>query len=109
MTQKQKTDIYEEIKRRLITALNPDAIYVFGSFARNTETANSDIDVLIEKETALRFQKRTSEARKLLKGLPFPFDVLVYTPQEIRGKLNDKYSAVYQAMSAGVKIYEKHT
>jgi len=108
MTQEQKKGIYGEIKRRLIATLNPDAIYVFGSFARDMETTNSDIDVLVEKETALSFQKRTSEARKLLKGLPFPFDVLVYTPQEIREKLHDKYSVVYQAVSEGVKIYEKH-
>lgn len=107
MTQEQKTGIYAEIKRRLITALNPGAIYIFGSFARDTETGNSDIDVLIEKETTLSLQKRTSEARRLLKGLPFPFDVLVYTPQEIRGKLSDKYSLVYQAVSEGIKIYEK--
>lgn len=108
MTQEQKTGIYGEIRRRLVAALDPDAIYIFGSFARNTETTGSDIDVLIEKETTLSIQKRISEAGRLLKGLPFPFDVLVYTPQEMREKSNDKYTVVYQAVSEGVKIYEKH-
>jgi len=108
MTKKQKQKIYKSIQERLVPALNPRAIYIFGSFARDEERKYSDIDVLIEQETPLSMPKRATAAYKYLRGMQIPFDILVYTPRELCERVKDKYSVAHEAVCGGIKIYEKH-
>lgn len=107
MKVEEKELLLNEITNRLVKGLSPSAIYLFGSFASNTETEDSDIDILIEKATSKRKIDRYHSVRGLLKGLPYPFDLLIYTPSEIKDRSKDKYSVIYQALNNGKKLYEK--
>ncbi|MFA5879552.1 MAG: nucleotidyltransferase domain-containing protein [Candidatus Margulisiibacteriota bacterium] len=107
MNDKQKMKIFQKIKDILVAKINPNSIFIFGLFATNTETENSDIDILIEKETIEPFHRRSIGVRRLLKDIDFPFDLLIYSPEEIKQKRTSKYSVVYQALTKGIKIYEK--
>lgn len=107
MNNKQKDQLYQKIREAIVPKINPNAIFIFGSFATNTETQNSDVDILIEKKSNEPFHKRSVGIRRLLKDFDIPFDLLVYTPQEIQQKQKNKYSVVYQAIKNGIKIYEK--
>lgn len=42
--------IIEEIKKKLIEKCNPEAIILFGSYARGTQNAESDIDLAIKTD-----------------------------------------------------------
>lgn len=71
----------ECITRRLVEAYNPERILLFGSVARGDVGEDSDIDLIIVKQTVKRPSERAVEARLLLdRGLPI--DIVVYTPKE---------------------------
>ena len=56
---------------------------LFGSFARGTATARSDLDVVFVEETAVRFLDRLGRyLDRLADRLHVAVDVLVYTPAE---------------------------
>lgn len=44
---KNRNDKIEIIKRKIIEELNPELIYLFGSYAKNCENDESDIDVAV--------------------------------------------------------------
>ncbi len=44
-------DLIEEIVRRLVAAIDPDRIILFGSRARGDSGPDSDLDLLIIKDT----------------------------------------------------------
>ena len=57
-------------------------VFVFGSFARGTNTKNSDLDLIIIKNTEERFLERYKSFRDLDDNIGLPIDVLVYTEKE---------------------------
>ena len=97
----------DELVGRIATIYNPDKIILFGSYAYGVPDENSDIDLLIIKDTEKTRPERGIEVRKILSGAMVPMDILIYTNQEIKESLNKKYSFVYQALSNGKTLYEK--
>src|SRR5258706_11703707 len=68
---------------RLRSALNPVAIYLFGSYAYGQPTFDSDLDLLvIVEDSALDVYQRDALAHRALGDLRMPIDVQVYTQNE---------------------------
>lgn len=72
----------EEIKNKIIKLENPDKIILFGSYAHGDANENSDLDILIIKETSLKPPKRAANLHWLLASYPFNIDLLVKTKKE---------------------------
>jgi predicted nucleotidyltransferase len=80
MVTKQQID---EIVKRIADNYHPEKIVLFGSYAYGTPTEDSDLDLLIIKDTELPRHKRGREVRKYLRGLKIAVDLLVYTKKEV--------------------------
>lgn len=74
----------EAVVERLVEAYDPDRIILFGSTATGDTSRDSDIDLLIVKETDRRPIDRRIEVERLLADRAMPIDLLVYTPRELR-------------------------
>lgn len=73
----------EEARRRLVAALHPERIFLFGSHAWGTPGPDSDLDFLvIVAESDLPPHKRARAAYRSLFGLGVPCDVVVQTRAE---------------------------
>jgi HEPN domain-containing protein/predicted nucleotidyltransferase len=72
------------ITEKLIREYDPDRIILFGSYGREESDAESDIDLLIIKETPEEPLKRQMEVERILADRIVPLDILVYTPEEVR-------------------------
>ena len=94
------------VVNQIVTNYNPEKILIFGSYAQDTATEISDLDLLIIKDTDLPQNKRNYEVRKLLKGVLFPIDILVYTPKEIELFRNEKFTFLYQALKTTKIVYD---
>ena len=70
--------IIEQLKR-----LSPQAIVLFGSQATATANPDSDVDILVVKETSEPFNKRIISAHRVLHS-KIPVDVIVLTPSELK-------------------------
>jgi predicted nucleotidyltransferase len=96
-----------EIVKKIAQFYNPDKIILFGSYAYGIPNENSDLDLLIIKDSDMPRPERSVEIRKMLFGSMVPMDLLVYTNSEINESKDKKHSFVYQAITKGKTLYER--
>lgn len=72
-----------EIVRRLVEALGPVTVYLYGSCAAGEVGPDSDVDLLVVvPDSKLTFFQRGALAYRALRGVGVPIDVQVYTRAE---------------------------
>ena len=110
MTEEKKTkqlilDMVKKIKERY----KPDRIILFGSYAYGRPNEDSDVDLLIVKDTPLRPLDRRIEIRKLNyeENKLLPVSPLVFTEDELQSriKLGDEF--IREILQKGTILYEK--
>lgn len=73
----------DAIVDRLVQQYDPERIILFGSRAAGSAGVDSDIDLLIVKDTPQRPIDRRVEVERLLADRSVGIDVVVYTPREL--------------------------
>jgi len=84
----------------------PQKIILFGSWARRDSDQESDLDLIVRKETSDRFLDRLEKVYNLTEDFG-AVDLLVYTPQEIEHMLAQGNAFVEDALAEGIVIYEE--
>ena len=74
--------LLETITARIVQAIQPQKVILFGSWARGERGRHSDIDLLIVHDSSLPRPQRYAQVRRLFWGMGLPMDILVYTPEE---------------------------
>ncbi len=92
---------------KIVSEYNPERVYLFGSYAWGKPTFDSDIDLFIVKNTTKSQRKRRRELRSLLFGSGVPFDLFIYTPDEINERLKIGDFFIKDIVSKGKILYEK--
>ena len=92
---------------RIAANLNPDKIFLFGSYAKGEANDDSDIDLLIVKDTSEPKYKRSIEIQRLLIGSKLPVDIVVYTNDEFEKERLINYSFVNSAIQGAQLMYER--
>ena len=97
----------QEVVRRLVNSLQPEQIYLFGSYARQTQIpGRSDIDLLvIVPGSELPRHQREARSYDTLWGLTTPVDLVVLTREEFNRTSRVKTSLAFTAQTQGVLIY----
>ncbi len=81
------SEILQTLIRRLCAALDPVAIYLYGSTVGGKRARHSDIDLLvIVKHSRLSFFERGAVAYRALRHIGVPVDVQVYTLEEFEAR-----------------------
>jgi uncharacterized protein len=99
--------LLDKIVSRVVVAYQPEKIILFGSYARGTATEDSDLDLLLIKQTNEAPVNRAREVRLSLREFLFPMDILVYTPDEFEESGGVKYSFISGIKKYGKILYEK--
>jgi predicted nucleotidyltransferase len=97
----------KEVVSTIISSYNPEKIIIFGSYARNEQTSDSDLDLLIVKDTDQSFVQRQRAVRSLFEKQPFAMDILVYTPAEFEKCSNWLNNIINIAVRTGKLVYER--
>ena len=100
--------IQSEIVERL-KSLQPERIILFGSYANGTQDKNSDLDLLVVKNTDLPKRKRSPKLYRLLRDYIFSKDILVYTQNEIDEWKNFPQAFISTIIRQGKVLYENKT
>jgi uncharacterized protein len=99
-------DLLTQMTQRLVDALQPEQIILFGSYAYGEPNADSDVDLLVivahSDEPGYR---RARVAYRALRGMGIPKDILVMTRSEVNRKANVKSSLVSQVLRQGKVLY----
>ena len=92
--------------QRLITEFQPEQIWLFGSHAWGTPTADSDVDLMvIVPQSDERSIRRMQRAQHCLRGIGFAKDVLVPTRAQVNRYKHLRASLFHQVLSKGRKLY----
>ncbi len=101
-----KDPILAEIVRRLIEALHPERIYLFGSRARGEAGPDSDYDLMVVvphlTEPAYRLAQR---AHSVLWGLGTAADILVWSREAFDDRLHLKASLPATILREGTLLH----
>lgn len=104
-----EAELLREIVRRVIEAVAPEKIVLFGSRARGDYRPDSDIDLLVINESHVPRSQRTIPIHAALIGLPIDVDteVIVYTPKEVEEWKGSQAAFITTALREGKVLYEK--
>jgi predicted nucleotidyltransferase len=94
------TALVDSLKR-----YRPQRIILFGSAARGQADADSDLDILVIKDTQEPFVQRLEEMARLCPD-GIHADILVYTSQEIQAMMDEGNPFIANALREGEVIYE---
>ena len=101
------TPLIEEIVRRIVPLVDPEAIVLFGSHSRGDARAQSDLDLLVIASSDQPRYQRASPLYGALSDILVPMDILVYTPEEVRDWSGVREALVTTAMREGRVLYER--
>jgi len=100
------TELLHEIVRRLIDALHPKGIYLFGSHASGQANDDSDVDLLIvvaDGNASMRTLAR--QGRQSLRGLRVPVDLVVCTESEMETWSKVNCNLIHTVVEKGQLVY----
>lgn len=89
---------------RLVEAVDPEKLILFGSRAKGCGGPDSDYNILSGPNPAAG---RTGPLCRTLWGISRPVDLIWFTPQEIEEWSQVRPHIVTQAVRSGVVVYEK--
>ena len=99
--------IVNQISTILISGIDAKEIYLFGSYAQNKATRDSDIDIFVVAN--LKGKKKieiTQKARRLLlKKIFMPVDILVCDISDFNNRKDNLSTFEYLIATEGQKIY----
>lgn len=96
------------IVKKIVQEYQPDKIVLFGSYAWGNPTEDSDVDLFIVKKSAKRRIDRARELRAKLIGNKFPpMDLLIYTPEELDGRVAIEDFFIKDVLEKGKVLYAK--
>lgn len=98
--------LIREIVRRVLSVAKPDKIILFGSAATGKMTRDSDIDILVVEENPKDRRRESVEIGDALRGLGFPFDVLVIATDWFEASKTVIGGIAYPANKYGKVIYD---
>jgi predicted nucleotidyltransferase len=99
------SQIIEELIERIVTAVHPLRIVLFGSAARGEMGPNSDIDVMVIMPDGTHRSNTVRYLYKQIFGFGFPVDIVVATPSVLE-QHKDTIGLIYRAVIAeGKEVY----
>jgi len=93
--------------QKIVRELAPQKIVLFGSYAYGSPSPHSDVDLLVIMETDQSHQERSWAVSRLLLPCPFPVDILVKTPKEVKKALDSGDFFLKEILTRGVILYER--
>ena len=101
-------DIIDIIIQKIIGAVNPEKIILFGSYAKGNYNSKSDLDIaVIVKDSKEPQYRRAVPIRLALSHIIFPKDIVVFTEQEIIDWQDVPQAFITTILKTGKIIYLK--
>ncbi|MCS7310453.1 MAG: nucleotidyltransferase domain-containing protein [Armatimonadetes bacterium] len=101
-------EMLDDIVKKLVESYAPQKIILFGSYASGRAREDSDIDLLIVKDTQQPHLDRWREVKRLLRDRSRRVSIspLVYTSEEIAQRLAVKDFFIAEILEKGIVLYD---
>ena len=106
-TDKEVRKVILKIADKIEREYHPDKIILFGSYAYGTHDRDSDIDLLIIKDTQERPIDRRFAVSRIVSDPKriIPFEPIVLTPNEINERLEVRDQFIKEILQKGEILY----
>lgn len=97
--------------RKIVSALKPEKIILFGSYANGNPTPDSDVDLLIIMEIRSNYRETYRMVSSLLYPRQFPVDIIIKTPQEVEEAMEggkDNSFFIREILKTGRVLYDRN-
>lgn len=98
-------ELIDEIIRRILGVARVDRIILFGSAASGEMTRDSDVDLLVLEDSPGNIRQEMVRLGNALRGLGYPFDVLVMATERFEQSKNVIGGLAYPVNKYGKVIY----
>jgi predicted nucleotidyltransferase len=98
-------DVIKRYVKRLASEVKPMKIVLFGSYAYGRPKPDSDVDLLVIMPTRRRAVYESARIQCAVPA-PFPLDLLVRTPEQIRKRVALGDSFMREITASGKVLYE---
>jgi hypothetical protein len=90
---------------QVAAAFKPRRVVLFGSYARGTATADSDVDLLITGRRWSMSPLTAAGRIRVAVGVPFPMDLIVRTEADVRRRVAGGDAFLRDALATGITLY----
>jgi predicted nucleotidyltransferase len=97
--------IIRRFARQVAEQFQPDKIILFGSYAHGQPHADSDVDILVVMPARNQLDQAVKIHQTILP--PFPLDIIVRTPDNMKWRLEEGDSFLREVVDKGKVLYEK--
>lgn len=101
-----KTKVNQTIKL-IKDSVDPDAIYLFGSYVSGKVKENSDLDICIIKDGVKDKHILLYKAKRSIFNLGMPTDILFFSQENFTKRHNLWGTVQYEIFHKGLKVYER--
>ncbi|MBI3577667.1 nucleotidyltransferase domain-containing protein [Candidatus Gottesmanbacteria bacterium] len=104
------SDIQEEAKlliQKIVDRYKPEKVILFGSLARGNMRNDSDIDLLIVKNSDKKRPFRVKDVFEAIRGMErrYSLDAIVYTPAELEKRIFLGDYFINRVLAEGKVVY----
>src|SRR5438105_1501723 len=99
--------VIRRFARQVAERFQPEKIILCGSYAYGTPHQDSDVDILVVLPA--RNQLDQAVRIELACDPPFPLDLIVRTPKNMKWRLKEGESFLREIMARGKVLHEKNT
>ncbi len=96
----------DRLIQRVVESARPEKVIIFGSYAKGTATAASDLDILVVVDSELPMSLRAAHLMPPPSPSWISVDVHVYTPEEVEEYGNEPFSFVHSVLATGRTVYD---
>ena len=104
-------EVLDEMVRAIVREVDPEEIWLFGSYARGQAGPDSDLDILVvEREPFEPGRSRLAEITRVynaLRDFPLALDVLMYSREELDKWRHSLNHIAAQCLREGRLVYER--
>ena len=98
-------ELLDEVVHRIVSAVSPLRIILFGSAARGKMQQHSDLDVLVIMPDGTPCRHIAKKLYRQLRGLPCAKDILVVQQCDVEQHGENPYLIIHTALTEGKELY----
>ena len=100
-------ELIREMTDRIVNAMHPIKVILFGSYARGEASRDSDVDLLVVMPAIRNKREDAISVRRILADLPVGKDIILTTPEELERRGDLVGSILRPALREGKVLYER--
>jgi predicted nucleotidyltransferase len=99
--------VIEEIVKKIVIEYSPQKVILFGSYAYGNPDEESDLDILVIKDTDKRPIERWTDIKRILRDRNRIISVtpVVYTPKELQKRISLGDFFIQEVLEKGKVLY----